>query len=628
MPNSGFDLIEKSLEKSLTIRTESITEPSPLELALFRIAKWCLVGTVTSLYLLSHQWHPAFAIPMAILFGYSFTGLAQLILDFVVYVFTNPMLLQEDIDILQKNDIQPLGQVAFIRPIYAKSITDMDTVLRHMRDDVVANHTPQNSMKFILVDDTTDAGIREHAQNRILEMQNEFGSDTVFYFYRNPECDFFNKVGVFQDLVMLLREGWTRPRHYTDDKWKEWVQASRDPQKPIWSEILGDLNALGIRTAKEKILTGQDITLSDKAKIDIAFIADADNEWPAGQPLKIAAKMRHPANSHITIFQPCIEVSNPDETRFIRLNTLARKMYGFDPIAKWRLYRFSPFYGKGAIRLSTYADEVIKKEALHPGKAASHDFQESLYVTSVLVEDAYILERTFSNKLSELLRGSQWLWGDMETVEQYFLKDFSPGRKEHLWMLLRVAIGPLIYALWLVLTIFAWLASTIAHPCLLWTIFLSIATASILIPKFIVPYLERFKPRPYQICRGRQSLAPPEFRLIIREGFAETAVSTLIHSLDLIYRSWAVITNLYQQTTGSQFVWNTGAAGEAKTANISLGDTYRLLWVSPVIALILLFAGCTGLFPTGLTLILLPYALSFLFGPAVVWYTSKALTKQ
>lgn len=619
MPNVGFDLIEKSLGKSLTIRTESITDPSPLELTLFRISKWGLVGTVTLLYLLAHQWHPTFAILMAFLFSYSFAGLAQLILDFVVYVFTNPVLLP--------SDFTARSHIAFIRPIYAKSVTDMDTALKHMQADIVSNLNPGFPMRFILVDNTADAEIRSHAKSRILEMQDEFGTDTVFYFYRNPDCDFLNKMGIFQDLVMLLREGWTRPRHYTEDKWKEWVNATRDPQKPVWSEILGDLRVLGIQAGREAILTGQDIGVSMNGKIDIAFIADADNEWPAGQPLKIAAKMLHPANSHITIFQPCIEVSNPDETRFIRLNTLARKMYGFDPIAKWRLYRFSPFYGKGAIRLAPYADQVIKKEALHPGKAASHDFQESLYVTSVLVEDAYILERTFSNKLSELLRSSQWLWGDMETVEQYFLKDFSPGRREHLWMLLRVAMGPLIYTMWLALTIIAWLASTITHPCLLWTVFLSIAGASIMIPKFIVPYLERFKTKPYKIASDRMETTPPELNLIIREGFMEMTLSTLIHSLDFIYRSWAVLANLYQQITGKEYVWNTGASGEAKTANVSLKNTYRLLWASPTASLLLLFAAWTGLFPTGLTLLLLPYTLSFLFGPAVVWYTSKSLTK-
>lgn len=620
MPNGGFDLIEKSLEKSLTIRTQSVTEPSPLELILFRISKWCLAGTVTSLYLLAHQWNPAFAVVMALFFGYSFAGLAQLILDFIVYVFTNPVLLQED--------FTAPCHMAFIRPIYAKSVTDMDTALKHMREDIVANLNSEYSMRFILVDNTADAGIRDHAKSRILEMQSEFGTDTVFYFYRNPECDFLNKVGIFQDLVMLLREGWTRPRHYTENKWKEWVNDTRNPQKPVWNEILGDLRVLGLQAGKEPILTGQDISVSANGKIDIAFIADADNEWPAGQPLKIAAKMRHPANAHITIFQPCIEISNPDETRFIRLNTLARKMYGFDPIAKWRLYRFSPFYGKGAVRLAAYAEQVIKKEALHPGKAASHDFQESLYVTSVLVEDAYILERTFSNKLSELLRGSQWLWGDMETVEQYFFKEFSPGRREHLWMLLRVAMGPLIYTLWLALTIIAWLAATITHPCLLWTVFLSIAGASILIPKFIVPYLERFKTKSYKIASERLEIPPPELSLIIREGFMEMTLSTLIHSLDFIYRSWAVLANFYQQITGKNFVWNTGAAGEAKTANVSLKDTYRLLWASPAAALLLLFAAWTGLFPTGLTLLLMPYTLSFLLGPAVVWYTSKSLTKS
>lgn len=630
MRDAGLQIFEKSLEKSLIFRSDSITDPSRLELALFRISKWCLVGAVTALYLLAHQWNAFFAILMALLFAYSFAGLAHLLIDFIVYLFTNPLLLQEKREILQEG-IPASVKVAFIRPIFAKSVPQMEIALLHMRQEIATHLGPSRQIKFILVDNTSEPGLRAYARERILELQDEFGSDAVFYFYRNPDCNFFKKAGIFQDLVMLLREGWTRPRHYTDAKWDPWTQGTRNPEKPIWGEILGDLRALGIQAGKEEILAGRDITLSETGKIEIAFLADADNLWPAGQPRKLVAKMLHPDNHPITIFQPCIELSNPNETRFIRLTAWARKMYGFDPIAKWRLYRFSPFYGKGAIRLASYAENIITNEVIHPGKAASHDFQESLYTASVLVEDVYILERTFSNKLSELIRGTQWLWGDMETVRQYLPQNFSPGRKEHLWMLLRVVIGPFVYALWLLGTILACLTSTVAHPALLGVIFFTIASGSILIPKFIVPYLDRFKEKGYQIgpAESEGNITPkPEIKKIILEGLWETILSTAIYSLDLIYRSWAVVANLYRQFTGKEFVWTTGASGEAETANISLKQTYKILWAAPATGALLLLATLSGFFPSGLGLIVAPYTLSFLLGPLAVWYTSNPLTNQ
>ncbi|GEM_PF-1274336 len=632
MLEAGFELLEKSLEKSLSFHGNSLTDPSCLELALFRISKWCLVGAVTALYLLAHQWNLFFALLMALLFGYCFAGVSHLLIDFVVYLFTNPVLLPEIREILQEG-VPASVKVTFIRPIFAKNIPQMETALLHMRQEITMHLEPHRNTKFILVDNTSDPAIRSYGKDRILELQHEFGTDVIFYFYRNPDCNFFKKVGIYQDLIMLLREGWTRPGHYTDAKWEAWTWGTRNPEKPIWSEILGDLRTLGIQASREEILAGRDITVSDSGKIEIALIADADNLWPAGQPRKIIAKMLHPSNCDITIFQPCIEVSNPNDTWFIRLNAWSRKMYGFDPIAKWRLYRFSPFYGKGGMRLAPYAEKVIKREVLHPEKAASHDFQESLYVSSVLVEDSYILEKTFSNKLSELTRGAQWLWGDMETVAQYFFKDFSPGRKEHLWMLLRVTIGPLVYTLWLAGTVLAWLTSSVIHPWLLWTVFLTVASSAWLVPKFIVPYLDRFKEKGYYYGLEPAGIEGnlvqrPDIKKIITEGLWETLFSTLIHSLDLIYRSWAVLANLYQQITGTAFVWITGATGEAKAAQIPLSQTYQTLWVAPVLGTLLVLANWSGFFPFSLALVLAPYTLAFLFGPLAVWYTSKPLTNK
>jgi len=569
---------------------------------------------------------------MLILFAYCVAGIVSLILHFFIYAFTSPLLLKGDPEII-KNGIPPNIKVFFFRPIFAKTTYEMETLLTNMRKDILNTlEDNRGNLKFIVIDNTRDLHVREWTRNEIKKLQKEFGEKTVFYFHRNHTCDFFKKVGIYHDALMLLYEGKTKPYNYQDKIWENWTKGTRNPEIPIWDEILGDVRALGLKGSVSDILNGREIEVDKNERIKIAIISDADNYWPKGEVRKLVAKIVHPENKDFIIWQPSIELTNPEEDRFIQLCSWARRMYEFDPVAKWRLFVFSPFYGKGAMQVEGYVREIVKTEWLHPGKSASHDFQEALKAWTVLCEDVYIYEKSFSNKLAELMRVVQWDWGDLETVRRFLFKKFEPGRKTHLFVLLRRLIGIPVYELWLIGMILAWelhrrkiySLMVLEKPYVLIPLFIGIPLISIIIPKFIAPWVVKKKGKLYQdpLMNINKS-----WLRIIKEGIIETFVSNLIHKLDLIYRPPAQVKNFLAQIRNRPFVWKTGAMGELETAKMRLWDFYRALKLSTFIGIILLLACIFKIFSGIICFVLSIYIASFLFGPLAIYLTTKPVRK-
>jgi len=607
-------------------RETSFSVISAHRLALYNLSKLALVVFSAYLYFLSFDWNPLFALLMVPLFSYTVFSVASLMVNFFVYISTRPLLLKEDKDVV-KNGIPDNVRVLFFRPVFAKSVEEMETVISNMKRDIQNNREKNRSVKFIVIDNTREETVRKKTREMIENLEKEFGEDVVFYFHRNPKSDFFKKLGIYHDAIMLLYEGWTRPKTYVNGRWEKWTKGTRNPEEPIFDEIIGDINALGLECSKKDIINGREVAVRQGEKPQISIVCDADNVWPAGSVRKIVAKMLHPENREIVIYQPSIEVSNPNENIYIRLNVLAREMIKFDPIARWRIYHFSPFYGKGAMQIEGYVRDVIRREALHPGRAASHDFQESLKAWTALIEDVYIYEKTFSNKLSELTRSAQWGWGDLETVCQFIYKKFEAGRKSHLCALLRLLIGNLTFSLWLIGTCLSWMVpglATTTRPRLFLYLLGSLLTLSILIPRFFAPIGNRFKSKTYEL---ETPVPEKSIFTILAEGVFATVVSFLIHLLDLVYKPGALIKNLSHQIRGKPFVWKTGAMGEMETAHVSLYQTYRKLLPSTIIGILLVFAIIFRSLPSILVVFLFPFIASFLLGPAIIWLTSRPGTQ-
>jgi len=594
----------------------------PYKLALYNLSKLALTAFATLLYFFCFDWNPFFAIIMVPLFAYAVYGTASLAINFIIYLSSKPLILSERENVIREG-VPDNVKVVFFRPVFAKSVEEMETLIESMKQDIQNNQEKNRNIKFIVIDNTRDKAVRERTREMIENLQSQFGADVVFYFHRNPKSDFFKKLGIYQDAIMLLYEGRTRPKTYLGKEWEDWTKGTRNPEQPIFDEILGDINCLGIEGSREDIISGRDVAIREGERPEISIVCDADNVWPRGSIRKIVAKILHPENRDIIIYQPAIEVSNPNENSYIRLNVLAREMIKFDPIARWRMYHFSPFYGKGAMQIEGYVRDVIKREAIHPGKAASHDFQESLRAWTALVEDVYIYEKTFSNKLSELTRSAQWGWGDLETVRQFIFKKFEPGRRSHLCALLRLLIGNLTLSLWLIGTSLSWIIPSLAimaRPRLFFSLIGAILFVSISIPKFFAPIGNRFKRKTYkpEIPQGEKSIFT-----ISGEGVFATVVSFLIHLLDLVYKPRALIQNLINQIRGRPFEWKTGAMGEIETARISLYQTYKRLLPPTILGILLVLAGILRIFPLIVAIFLSPFVASFLFGPAVIWLTSR-----
>jgi hypothetical protein len=599
---------------------------SRVKIISYKIIRWSLIFFLSYFYFISWHWNKFLGLILTLLFAYCVGGVVSLVLQFFIYTFTKPKILKAD-DKIIKNGISSDVMVVFFRPIFAKSNTEMDTLLNSMEIDIINNKTAGGNQKYILIDNTRDESVKEYVRNKIEKLQERYGKDKVFYFHRNPKCDFFKKVGILHDAIMLLYKGWTKPKNYIDKKWKEVAKETRNPELPIWDEILGDIKELGINSRKEDILEGNDIEVKTQEKFKIAVVSDADNIWEKGEFLKLAAKILFPQNKDYIIYQPTIEILNPYENRFIWLTYLARRMYEFEPIARWRLFGFSPFYGKGAFQVKGYVEQIIESEWLNPAKAASHDFQESLRAWSVLVEDVFIYERTFSNKLSELKRATQWGWGDLETVNQYLFKKFQPGRKAHLFVLLRGLIACFIYSLWLVLNILFWQLGMIKviHPFILVFLLSSIVLISILIPKLIIPIVDRKKGRlfSHKLLDLKKTISQ-----IFKEAGVELLFSNLIHKLDLIYKPYAFLKNYIKQVQSKPYVWKTGAMGELETSDISPLKVYKALWIPPFVGIILLGLVLNGYLSWFIGLILVPYISSFLLGPYLVWYTNQKFREK
>lgn len=591
-------------------------------LLLYKAALYGLTAVGTVYFISCFRMHVWIGIVLAVPFSYGLFATAQLLVNYIVFLFTRPRVLPERQDI-SSGGIPADTTVVFFRPVFAKTIPEMETVLGSMKQDIINNQEPHRNIKFIVIDNTRDEGVKSWTRNHIFKMQEEFGDDVVFYFHRNVQVDFFKKVGILHDAIMLLYDGWTRPRNYQGEQWAQWTKGLRNPGLPTWDFIQGNIEALGIMSPAEDVIAGKDIVLDAKKRMNAFLVCDADNVWPQGSLRKTVAKILNPDNAQYTIYQPSIEISNPKETRFIALNAMAREMYGFDMIARWRVYGFQPFYGKGAMHTENYVRDIILSEWLHPGKAASHDFQESLRANTVLMEDVYIWEKTFSNKLSEITRAAQWSWGDIETVRQFIFTPFSPGRRSHLQALLRLLINDAVFGVWL----FGMMAAaSIAGPTELinisriLTLFAFTVGITTVFPRMFIPLLNCLKKKPYVLP------SPAPFRTdvfsVLWRGIWTTAVSQLIFSLDMVYKPRAVMHNWLQQRKGKPFVWKTGAMSEIEMAHPSVVKAYRQLWISTSAGAVIVILGIAGVIPALALLFLSPYAASFLLGPVAVKMTA------
>ncbi|MCM8793686.1 MAG: hypothetical protein NC898_04395, partial [Candidatus Omnitrophica bacterium] len=278
-------------------------------------------------------------------------------------------------------------------------------------------------------------------------------------------------------------------------------------------------------------------------RIKIVNQTDADGEFqPKTIPYlnsKLICNLK--AEEPFLMLQPEISFGNQGETKFSRFHYWAQQMYRFTGRAIFSLYGESSAYGKMTKWLDAYVKNILFKEAIPP-LARTHDHWEAMHLKTALVfsyphlKSKNLIENTPPNYFSFLKRLEGWLGGDLLLLEYEtylgvfmdslriifsFLKmDISESRfwighlhkrinylweksdnpsylskKLRIWLIKRLAFSPLYYGLWLILVgTFSLVIPgtlTIKSPHLAWCIFWAVLAILILLPKIIVPILER-----------------------------------------------------------------------------------------------------------------------------------------
>jgi hypothetical protein len=606
----------------------SIKEINKLNVFLTLTLKIVLVFAGLVIYINCFTGSFLFMLIMSVLFGYILFGIASRIVNLIVYFNTKPLILKQNNKIIEQG-LTDNRIVAMFRPMYASSKEEAQINISNIEKDINNNKDLGKNIKYILLDNSEEQERVEESIKLIKKMQKKYGEDIVFYLHRSNECNFAKKFGVYMDAFLLLSKGLTKPSIYKNIKWSVWVDDTRNSKNSIFDVVLGDISALGINAEVEDIVNGDKVEIDVKKKLEIAFISDADNVWEKGEVIKLIAKMKHAENKDITIFQPSIKISNSEENGYTKLSSWAKDMIKFDSIANWRLFHFAPFCGKGAINVNNYIEQIIDKEYLHPGRSASHDFQESLGAWTVLLEDVFIKENTFSNKSAEFTRKSQWQWGDWETIRQYWKTKFEKGRRSHLYALVRGVFSNFVFGLWLIFTILTsvFKGGIEVKSSGLFLFFLtSIALINIVVSNFLgsaAGQIQENKTKKGSIVKFNHDLIT-----FIGVSCVQSVVYNLIYLLDLIYQPIVVINNMINQYQGKPFEWKTCAMLELETTEISLIDVYKKFKTAVITSIVLIFLTVIDIIPVYGFILLLPFIISFIAGPALVWYSAKPLKKN
>jgi hypothetical protein len=588
MLDEKLDQIEKSLLRTFTPHEEYSLSPSKLDLALFRIAKWGLITSVTTLYLLAHQWHAAWGVLMTALFAYSFSGVAGAVMEYLVFLLANPILLRNGTGTASAGE--KTARIAVVHLFEGVSEPDAERMIRVMKEEIDGNRDPEGHYKFILADDGTDPEIRAYIRNRLGDLQNEFGKEVVYYFHRAPQAESPGKSGLCRDLTLLLDEGSSRERP--------------------WDEILGDVRSLGLRASREDVLTGLDAAISEDARIQFVSFCDQERQWPAGELNKVVSKALDPRNAGIAMFQPRVRIGNPDESGFARLAARSYSVNEFSTISEWRLYRSAPFLAGGLTRLRAYAKKTKESGLSHANKLGSPRPLEFSGLKTALLEDVFIQARVPADKFAALEKEKRALCYELLVLEECFLKHQSPDQREYLWTLLRKLAGPTVFSLWLLGTAITWLFHGISNGPLLWILFISIAGVYLGLTGFLAPYFNRF------FTRSKQES--------LRHGLMGAGLSILLDCMDAVCNPQLLIDALRVHRQNKDRKIRQGRKPRGETPGLSLAESYRSFSVVTFAGLFLLFSFLTGFLPAGLAFFLSPYIAGLLLGPWVVWLTAKS----
>ncbi|WP_243048711.1 glucoamylase family protein [Dyella sp. RRB7] len=496
-------------------------------------------------------------------------------------------------------------------PSMFSCVEDVNELVEGLEVRFLANR--DRYLHFALLTDFTDAdaevleqdaALLELAQRRISQLNETYadaGADRFFLFHRPRRWNAIDKV---------------------------WMGAERKRGK------LADLNAL-LRdgdASRFSLIVGHTAALKD---VKYVITLDVDTQLPRGAARQFIGAMAHPLNRPVydagkrrivagyAILQPRVGISLPSAVRSIYARLFGSDA-GIDPYTRavsdvyQDLFGEGSFIGKGIYDLDAF--ERAMEGRFPDNSILSHDLIEGCYARSGLISDVQLYEEYPSRYSADANRRHRWIRGDWQLLP--WLLPRTPIRSGAIersslsalsrWKLLDNLRRSLVPSSLLALLLLGWFA---VAPVAWWTLGV---LAVLLLPPLLTSLLGLLQ-------KSRDLPLDQHLRVAFHaagQHFLRALLVLVWLPHEALYSLDAVVRTLWRVAISRRHLlqWNASREIE-RTSAASLAGLYRLMWIAPCLAVIVILALALRR-PVALA-VAWPSLLSWLVAPAIAWWLSK-----
>ena len=397
-----------------------------------------------------------------------------------------------------------------------------------------------------------------------------------------------------------------------------------------WERKRGKLHELNMLLRGDKDTTFLNGANMVPENVKYVMTLDADTRLMRDAVTKLVGKMHHPINRPVHdpetgrvihgygLLQPRVTPSlttGKDASVFQRVFSINR---GIDPYVftvsdvYQDLTSEGTFTGKGLYDVDAF--ETALKGRIDENAVLSHDLLEGSFARCALVTDVELVEDFPTRYEVEISRQHRWARGDWQLLP--YIMDAKRGVTAlGRWKMVDNLRRSLTPVAWFLASVLGWyymgpLGALIWQILLIFSLFVS-PTLSLL--SGIVP-------------RSTDIVPQAHFHTLwseIRATNAQVALRIVFIADSACLMVDAIARSLYRLFVSGKLMleWRTAASIQS-SAQGSILDYYRQMWHAPVVALLgLLFASLPG---DNAFLVGLPFALLWVFSPAVAWYVSQS----
>ena len=374
------------------------------------------------------------------------------------------------------------------------------------------------------------------------------------------------------------------------------------------------------------------------ANVKYVITLDTDTQLARDSAWQFVGAMAHPLNracydpdkqrvvSGYGILQPrvAVSLSGADRSLYARL---CSSEPGIDPYTRavsdvyQDLFGEGSFIGKGIYEVDAF--ERALDGRFPDNRILSHDLLEGCYARSGLLSDMQLYEEYPSRYSEDVSRRHRWIRGDWQIAQ--WLTPAVPGldgrlQRNPLTLLSRWKIGDnlrrsLAPAALTLLLLLGW---TVLPSAWFWTV---AVLGIILIPSLIAStWHVLLKPADVPLTQHLAAAASSTGLGLVQGLFTLTCLPyEAFYSLDAIVRTaWRLLVS-----HRGLLEWNPSSGSES-AKDATLADSYRTMWIAPVLAAARQCCSLAFVRPTAF-LTAAPILALWLASPAVAWWISRPL---